>query len=108
MCRPSGETAYLLLDKLAVRTVDIHKPLRLAVLDDPAASEDENAIEIAQGRQAMRDGDHRSPFHEAGQRVADRFFGVAVERGRRFVEQKDRRILQKRPRDGDPLTLAAG
>ena len=31
---------------------------------------------------------------------------VAVERGCRFVEQQQWRILEKRPRDGDPLALA--
>ena len=33
---------------------------------------------------------------------------LAVERGCRLVEQKQRRVLEERPRDGDALTLAAG
>ena len=41
-------------------------------------------------------------------RLADRFLGFAVQRGGRFVQQQDRRILQEGARDGDALPLSAG
>ena len=41
-------------------------------------------------------------------RLADRLLGFAVERRRCLVEQQERRILEKRARDGDALALAAG
>src|SRR5712672_1539947 len=62
---------------------------------------------MAQRREAMGDRDHGPAVHQAGQRLADRFLGFAVERRGRFVEQQDRRVLQKRPRDRDALPLPA-
>ena len=56
----------------------------------------------------MRDGDHRASAHQAAQGFADRFLGLAVERGGRFVEQQERRVLEEGARDGDALALAAG
>ena len=40
-------------------------------------------------------------------RLADRLFGFAVERGGRFIQQQDRRVLQEGARDGDALPLPA-
>ena len=34
--------------------------------------------------------------------------GLAVEVGRRLVEDHDRRCLEQQPRDGEPLSLTAG
>ena len=56
----------------------------------------------------MSDGDDGASVHQPAQRLADRFLEFAVERGGRLVEQKERRVLEERPRDGDALALAAG
>jgi hypothetical protein len=42
------------------------------------------------------------------QRALDFALGMGVERRGRLVQQKDRRILQDRARNGDALLLAAG
>ena len=55
----------------------------------------------------MGDRNDGPPAHQAGQRFAYRFFGFAVKRGGRFIEQQDRRVLQERARDGNALTLTA-
>ncbi len=49
----------------------------------------------------MRDGDHGTPVHQPAQCFADRFLRLAVKRGCRLVEEKERRVLEERPRDGD-------
>jgi len=41
------------------------------------------------------------------ERLAYRLLGFAVERGSRFVQQQDRRVLQERTRDRNTLPLAA-
>ena len=72
----------------------------------PALQHDD-AVEIAQRRQAMRDRDHGAPAHQPAERLADRLLGFAVERGGRLVEQQDRRVLQEGARDRDALALSA-
>ena len=45
----------------------------------------------------------RQPLH----RLLHRALALGVERARRLVEQQDRRVAQDRPRDRQPLALAA-
>ena len=47
------------------------------------------------------------PRISRAERLADRFLGFAVERGGRFIEQQDRRVLQEGARNRDALPLAA-
>ena len=42
------------------------------------------------------------------QRQLNLFFRLGIKRGSGFVEKKNGRILQDRPRNGDPLLLTAG
>ncbi len=81
---------------------------RRALVDHAAGIHHHDAIEALQRRQAMRDGDHRAMAHEVRERILDRRLGLAVERRRGFIEQQDRRVLEKCARDGDALALTAG
>jgi hypothetical protein len=54
----------------------------------------------------MRDGDDGPPTHQAVQCLPDGFFRIAIERGGRLIQQKDRRIAQKSACDADALPLA--
>ncbi len=56
----------------------------------------------------MGDGNHGASAHQPRQRLADRLFGFTVQRGGRFIQQQDRRVLQEGARDGDALPLPAG
>ena len=47
------------------------------------------------------------PRHERRQRIQERGLGLDVEVGRGLVQDQDRRVLDDRPGDGQPLTLAA-
>ena len=47
------------------------------------------------------------PSISVAQLVLDRELDLAVERGRRLVEDQDRRVLQHHAREGDALALAA-
>ena len=55
----------------------------------------------------MRDDERRAVVHQLLQRILDEALGLGVERGGRFVEDQDRRILQQRARDRDALPLSA-
>src|ERR1700722_18283330 len=56
----------------------------------------------------MCGGDDGPSLHEARKRVSDPLPGFALESRGRFVEQKNRRILQEGSCDRDALTLTAG
>ena len=57
------------------------------------------------GGQAVSNYQSRSPAHEFGDGFHDRVFGARVQSAGRFVQQKDRRILEKSPCNPDPLAL---
>src|SRR5207237_7211376 len=54
------------------------------------------------------DRNRRASLREAVERLLDEPLRLGVERARRLVEDEDRRVAQDRPRDRDPLLLAAG
>jgi hypothetical protein len=56
----------------------------------------------------VRDDERRPSLHEVGERVLDEPLGLGVEGRRGLVEDEDRRVLQDRAGDGDPLALASG
>ena len=64
-------------------------------LDDLAGVEDEDLVCAAHGREAVRDDERGAPLHEVRKRLLDQAFGLGVERARRFVENEDRRVLEK-------------
>src|SRR5260370_4854323 len=76
--------------------------------DDPPILDDEDAIGIDDGMQAMRDHDRRSSLAQVLDRALNLPLGLRIERSRRLVEQDDRRVLQQSAFDGDALSLAAG
>ena len=49
-----------------------------------------------------------APLRQAVECLLDQTLGLGVERARGLVEDEDRRVAQNRPRDRDPLLLAAG
>ena len=60
------------------------------------------------GRQAVRDDDRRPALHRLPEAEADAGLGGGVHRRGGVVEDQDPRIDEQRPRDRDPLPLAAG
>ncbi len=79
-----------------------------AALDDIAVVEHENFVGAHNGREPVRDDQRGAVPRHAFELVLNVFFGVAVERRSRLVEQKDRRAFQDRARNRHPLFLAAG
>ena len=67
-----------------------------------------DAVGAAHGRQAVGDQDGGAPGHQPLQRRLHLGLALGVEGAGGLVEQQDRRVLQERAGDGDPLALAAG
>src|SRR5262249_59971612 len=76
--------------------------------DDRSVLDDEDAVSIDDGVQAMCDHDRRSPLAEVLDRALNLTLGLRIERSRRLVEQDDRRVLEQCACDGNALALAAG
>ena len=70
--------------------------------------EHENRVGRHQGRQAVRDDDHRSAVSDARDIGVDDRLAIRVERARRFVEDQDARIDDQRARNRQTLSLSAG
>src|SRR5262245_33768922 len=84
-----------IVERLADREPGAHPAVELAGLEqifvpalrhDLAAVEDENAVGVANGREAMCDDDRRAAGAEAPERREDDLLGNRIERGRRLVE----------------------
>ena len=82
--------AHLSLDECAINSVLLHEVVRRAVFNDSARLQNEDAIEMSQGRQSMRNGNDRASVHQVCQCALNRFFGFTVESRRRFVKQQQR------------------
>lgn len=79
-----------------------------ARLCDPPLLHDDDRIGPAYRLQAMGDDEHRLAMCQLADGMLQMHLILRVERGRRFVENNDGRILQHRPGDRNPLLLAAG
>ncbi len=69
--------------------------------------EDVDAVGVADRREPVRDDDRRAPSLTRAQRALDRRLGLVVDRAGRLVEHEDRGVAHDRPRDRQPLALAA-
>ena len=86
----------LLRDELIVR----------AALDDPAVIEDHDRIRVADGGEPVRDDKHRSALHQSIHALLHKRFRTRIDGGSRFVQDHDGRIGNRRPRNGNQLTLS--
>ncbi|OAY83124.1 hypothetical protein ACMD2_21959, partial [Ananas comosus] len=64
-------------------------------------------VAVLHGAEPVRDDDAGPADHDPVQRLLHHLLRLAVQRARRLVQQQHRRVLQYRPRDRDPLLLAA-
>ena len=78
-----------------------------ALVDDPAAVDDHDAVGQAQRRAAVGDEDRRAALHDLAQRGVDLLLGRGVDRRGGVVEDEDARVGEEGPGQGDALALAA-
>ena len=77
----------------------------IALLDDPAALEDQDLIRSLYRRQSMRHDEHCAAFEKSIDCVLDEALRLRVERARGLVENQDRGIAQNRTCNRDALAL---
>ena len=58
------------------------------------------------GGEPMSDNESCAPAHELANRLHNRVFGARIESAGRFIQEKDRSILEKSSGDADALPLA--
>src|SRR5947207_15465764 len=68
--------------------------------------EHDDLVDVVDRSETMGNDESRSAAHEFFDRLHDGSFGGGIERGGRFVEKQDRRVLQKCARNADALPLA--
>ena len=71
-CDRLGEAVHFALDQPAVNTLAPQQRVWRPVLYDLSQLKHDDAVEIAHGREPMRNGDHRAPVHQTIERLADR------------------------------------
>ena len=96
------------LDDLLVRRVVGEQLVVRAATDHAAVLEHHDQVGVADGRDPLRDDQHRRVAGDRLERRAQPGVGGQVERGERVVEDVDLRLADQRPGDGQPLPLAAG
>src|SRR5882724_13606679 len=77
----SGPVAFTGLDamQLGVDSAESHQLVVPPLLRDPAALEDQDGVRIADGAQAVGDGDHGAPLHQAIQAFDDQPLRLRVQ-----------------------------
>ncbi len=78
-----------------------------ALLDDLARLHHQDAVAGEHGRQPVRDDEGGAVLHQPLERGLYQRLALGVERGRRLVEQEERRLAQDGAGNGDALALAA-
>ena len=79
----------------------------MPLLNELALVEDERLVGSGDRGQTVRDHDHGAPARQAVEGCLQRDFVLRIGVRRGFVQDHDRGVLQERPRNGQPLALAA-
>src|SRR5579864_6826977 len=93
--------------KLGVDSAELYQLVMRALFGDDAVFQHDDLVGVADGAEAVRDGDRGASLHQPVERADNEFFRCGVKRRCRLVEDQDRRVADDRARDTDPLALTA-
>ena len=79
-----------------------------ALLDNSPTIDHHNTIGALNRAQAVRDDQSRATLQKSLHRLLHQSLAFAVETGSRFIENHDRRVLEKNTRDCESLSLPTG
>lgn len=79
----------------------------VALLDNLAFIEDIDAIRVLDGGKPVGDDKGGAVFHETVEGILDLAFGLGIDGGGGFVEQKDGCVFEQGSGDGQALFFAA-
>jgi len=80
----------------------------VAVLDDAAFLYGDYPVAMAHGGEPVRDDEYGAALNDMLHILLDDTLALIIERARGLVENKDARVHDQRPSNGDALALAAG
>jgi hypothetical protein len=80
----------------------------IAVLDEPAALDGDDAVGAAHRREAVRDDEDGAALRDPAHILLDDALTLVIERAGRLVEDEDARVGDEGAGDGDALALPAG
>jgi hypothetical protein len=104
----SCQSAHFAHDQMTIGAIALHELVGVAVLNDAPFLQHDNSIEAAQSRQAVGDGNDRSSAHQALKRIADHLLRLDIEGRGSFIQQQNRRVLEKGAPDRNSLPLTPG
>ena len=101
------ESTRLVGPQRCVNTVGSQQLAMASLFDDPPAVHHQDPVHRLDRGQAVGDHQRGAPGHRLGQGALDVHPTLAVQGTGRLVQDQDVRVLEDRPRDRDPLPLAA-
>ena len=104
---PSGALS-LQFHHVTKETVPAHQFCRGTFLHYLTVRENDDLVRCLHGAHPMGDDQNRLSCKQAGESFLYLCLILHIQTCRSFVKEKDRRVLQESPCDGDTLALAAG
>jgi len=102
-----GRRAKLDPVEASVSSVERQQLVVRPALDDRTLMQHEDDVRVTDRRQTVGDRDRRAAVEQPRNAFEDQVLRFRIERGRRFVEQKNGRVADQRSGDGDPLALSS-
>ena len=93
------------LHQAGIGAVEGHQLGMASLFGQLAVVENEDAIRISQGAEAVGDGDGGPATDQHAQGVLDRLFRLGVDAAGGLIENEDPRIVEQGAGDGDPLAF---
>src|SRR5215472_15063879 len=90
-----------------IAAAGFNKCVVVAIFNQAAAIERDDAVRRPHGREPVRDHEHRPPLGDSLHVLLNDALALIVQRARCFVEDQDARVGDERARNSDPLALAA-
>ena len=95
-------------DETGVMTVEGKELVVGATFDDASVVQDADEVGVPDSAESMRDDECGAVTHKVLQGLLNELFGLGVECGCGFVEDKQGRVLEDSACDGYTLPLSAG
>lgn len=97
----------LRLHQLPVESTGLKQRVVVADVGDPPAIEDDDAVDVDDGRQPMRDDERGRSIIQRAKGIVDERFALRIERAGRFVQHENGRAPEHRARDREALPLSS-
>ncbi len=91
------------MKELPIRALSGQQFLVRSLLCNAAFLDQQDAVRLRNGRQAMGDENAGGPFFDPDEVAQDRFLGLRIERSGRFVQEQELGLSQEGASQGHPL-----